>query len=96
MKLKPLADKVLLKKVEASSVTAGGIVLPDSAKERSSRGEVISVGPGKLKDDGSRSEMSVKKGDIVLFESYAPREIKLDGEEYLIVDESSIIAVVEK
>ncbi len=95
MKLKPLADKVLLKRVEASSVTAGGIVLPDSAKERSSRGEVISVGPGKIKDDGSRSKMSVKKGDIVLFESYAPREVKLDGEEYLIVDESSIIAVIE-
>ncbi len=96
MKLKPLSDKVLLKRVEASSVTAGGIVLPDSAKERSSRGEVISVGPGKVKDDGTRSEMSVKKGDIVLFESYSPREIKLDGQEYLIVDESSIIAVVEK
>lgn len=96
MKLKPLADKVLLKKVEESTVTAGGIVLPDSAKERSSRGEVISVGPGKLKDDGTRSEMNVKKGDVVIFESYAPREIKLDGEEYLIVDESSIIAVVEK
>ena len=96
MKLKPLADKVLLKQVESSSVTAGGIVLPDSAKERSSRGEVISVGPGRVKDDGTRSEMSVKKGDIVLFESYAPREIKLDGEEYLIVDESSIIAVIEK
>ncbi|MFI4912873.1 MAG: co-chaperone GroES [Sedimentisphaeraceae bacterium JB056] len=96
MKLKPLADKVLLKRVEASSVTAGGIVLPDSAKERSSRGEVINVGPGKLKDDGTRSEMNVKKGDIVLFESYAPREVKLDGEEYIIVDESSIIAVIEK
>jgi chaperonin GroES len=95
MKLKPLADKVLLKRVEASSVTSGGIVLPDSAKERSSRGEVISVGPGKVKDDGTRSEMSVKKGDIVLFESYAPRDVKLDGQEYLIVDESSIIAVIE-
>ena len=96
MKLKPLADKVLLKRVEEASVTAGGIVLPDSAKERSSRGEVISVGPGKIKDDGTRSAMSVKKGDIVLFESYAPRDVKLDGEEYLIVDESSIIAVIEK
>ena len=96
MKLKPLADKVLLKRVEEASVTAGGIVLPDSAKERSSRGEVISAGPGKIKDDGTRSAMSVKKGDIVLFESYAPRDVKLDGEEYLIVDESSIIAVIEK
>lgn len=95
MKLKPLSDKVLLKRVVESSVTAGGIVLPDSAKERSSRGEVISVGPGKLNDDGTITAMSVKKGEIVLFESYAPRDVKLDGQEYLIVDESSIIAVIE-
>lgn len=95
MKLKPLADKVLLQRVEAASVTAGGIVLPDSAKEKSSRGKVISVGPGKLKDDGSRSEMAVNKGDIVLFESWGPKEVKIDGEDYLIVDESSIIAVIE-
>ena len=95
MKLKPLSDNVLLKRVEESKVTAGGIVLPDSAKERSSRGTVISTGPGRLEDDGSRSEMNVKKGDVVIFESYAPREVKLDGEEYLIVDQSSIIAVIE-
>ncbi|ARN57862.1 co-chaperone GroES [Sedimentisphaera salicampi] len=95
MKLKPLSDNVLLKRVEESAVTAGGIVLPDSAKEKSSRGEVISTGPGKLNDDGTTSEMKVKKGDVVIFESYAPREVKLDGEEYLIVDQSSIIAVIE-
>ncbi len=95
MKIRPLADKVLLERVEASSVTAGGIVLPDSAKEKSSRGKVISVGPGKLKDDGSRSEMQVKKGDIVLFESWSPKEVKIDSKEYLIVDENSIIAVIE-
>jgi chaperonin GroES len=95
MKIRPLADKVLLERVEASSVTAGGIVLPESAKEKSSRGKVISVGPGKLKDDGSRSEMQVKKGDIVLFEGWSPKEVKIDSKEYLIVDENSIIAVIE-
>ncbi|MGE4285050.1 MAG: co-chaperone GroES [Phycisphaerae bacterium] len=95
MKLKPLSDNVLLKRVEESSVTTGGIVLPDSAKERSSRGTVISVGPGRLKDDGTRAAMSVKAGDVVIFESYAPRDIKLNGEEYLIVDQGSIIAVIE-
>jgi len=95
MKIRPLADKVLLKRVEASSVTAGGIVLPESAKEKSSRGEVISAGPGKLKDDGTRSQMQVKKGDIVLFESWGPKEVKIDGQEYLIVDENTIIAVLE-
>lgn len=96
MKLRPLADKVLLKRVEAESVTAGGIVLPEAAKEKSSRGEVIAVGPGRLKDDGTRSEIQVKKGDVVLFESWGPKEVKIDGEEYLIVDESSVIAVIEK
>lgn len=96
MKLRPLSDKVLLQRVEAEAVTAGGIVLPDSAKEKSSKGKVIEVGPGKLKDDGTRTQMQVKKGDIVLFESWGPKEIKLDGQEYLIVDENSIIAVIEK
>jgi chaperonin GroES len=96
MKIRPLADKVLLKRLEAEAVTAGGIVLPDTAKEKSSRAEVVSVGPGKLNDDGSRTEMQVKPGDVVLFESYAPRDVKVDGEEFMIIDESSIIAVVEK
>jgi chaperonin GroES len=94
MKIRPLADKVLVERLEADSVTAGGIVLPESAKEKPQRGKVISVGNGRLLDDGSRSKMSLKKGDMVLFTSYAPTEIKLDGKEYLIMDESAVMAVI--
>lgn len=95
MKIRPLGEKVLVQRVEAEAVTAGGIVLPDSAKEKPQRGQVVSVGDGKLLDDGSRSKLTVKKGDQVLFSSYAGTDIKLGGVEYLIMDESSIMAVVE-
>ena len=94
MKIRPLGDKVLVQRLEAEAVTAGGIVLPESAKEKPQRGTIISVGDGKLLDDGSRGKLSVKKGDEVLFTSYAGTEIKLDGEEYLIMDESGIMAIV--
>jgi chaperonin GroES len=96
MKIRPLADKVIVERIEAENKTAGGIVLPDSAKEKPQRGKVISVGEGKLLDDGSRSKMQVKKGDEVLFTSYAGTEVKLDGKEYVIMDESDIMAVIEK
>jgi chaperonin GroES len=96
MKIRPLADKVIVERIEAESKTAGGIVLPDSAKEKPQRGKVISIGVGKLLDDGSRSDMQVKKGDEVLFTSYAGSEVKLDGKEYLIMEESDIMAVIEK
>jgi chaperonin GroES len=96
MKIRPLADKVIVERIEAQSKTAGGIVLPDSAKEKPQRGKIISVGDGKLLDDGSRSQMQVKKGDEILFTSYAGTEVKLDGKEYLIMDESDIMAVIEK
>ena len=96
MKIRPLADKVLVERIEAESKTAGGIVLPDSAKEKPQRGKIISVGEGKLLEDGSRSQMQVKKGDEVLFTSYAGSEIKLDGKEYIIMDETDIMAVIEK
>lgn len=95
MKIRPLGEKVLVQRVEAEAVTAGGIVLPESAKEKPQRGKVVSVGDGKLLDDGSRSKLTVKKGDEVLFSSYAGTEIKIKGEEYLIMDESSIMAIVE-
>jgi len=95
MKIRPLADKVLVQRVEAENKTAGGIVLPDTAKEKPQRGKVISVGQGKLLDDGTRRPMQVKKGDMVLFTSYAGTEIKIDGKEYLIMDESDIMAVIE-
>ncbi|MCX5633649.1 MAG: co-chaperone GroES [Phycisphaerae bacterium] len=96
MKIRPLADKVIVERIEAETRTTGGIVLPDSAKEKPQRGKVISVGTGKLLDDGSRSEMQVKKNDEVLFTSYAGNEVKLDGKEYLIMEESDIMAIIEK
>ena len=94
MKIRPLADKVLVERLEAESVTAGGIVLPESAKEKPQRGKVVSVGEGRLLDDGTRGKMSVKKGDEVLFTSYAGTDIKIDGKEYLIMDESGIMAII--
>ena len=96
MKIRPLADKVLVERVEAEAKTAGGIVLPDTAKEKPQRGKVVSVGEGKTLEDGTRKEIQVKKGDLVLFTSYAGTEIKIDGKEYLIMDESDIMAVIEK
>ena len=95
MKIRPLADKVLVQRVEAETKTTGGIVLPDTAKEKPQRGKVISVGAGKLLDDGSRGKMQIKRGDMVLFTSYAGTEIKIDGKEYLIMDESDIMAIIE-
>jgi len=96
MKIRPLADKVLIERVEAENKTAGGIVLPDTAKEKPQRGKIVSVGEGKILDDGTRKQMQVKKGDTVLFTSYAGTEIKIDSKEYLIMDESDIMAVIEK
>ena len=96
MKIRPLADKVLVQRLEAETKTAGGIVLPDSAKEKPQRGKIISVGKGKLLDDGTHKKVQVKKGDMVLFTSYAGTEIKIAGKEYLIMDESDIMAVIEK
>ena len=94
MKIRPLADKVLIKRLEAETTTKGGIVLPDSAQEKPRRGKVVSLGDGKLLENGTRSDFQVKKGDVVLFSSYGGTEIKLDGQEYLIMDESDILAVV--
>ena len=96
MKIRPLADKVLVERIEAESKTAGGIVLPDTAKEKPQRGKVVAVGEGRILDDGTRRQMQLKKGDSVLFTSYAGTEIKVDGKEYLIMAESDIMAVIEK
>jgi chaperonin GroES len=96
MKIRPLADKVLVQRLEAETKTAGGIVLPDTAKEKPQKGKIVSVGEGKLLDDGTRKKVQVKKGEIVLFTSYAGTEIKIEGKEYLIMDESDIMAIVEK
>ena len=96
MKIKPLADKVLIKRLEAEETTKGGIVLPDSAKEKPRRGKIISLGDGKLLDDGTRSKLQVKVGDEVLFASYGGTDIKIDGQELLIMEENDIMAVLEK
>jgi len=96
MKIRPLADKVLVQRLEAESKTSGGIVLPDSAKEKPQKGKIVSVGKGKILDDGTLRKMQVKKGDMVLFTSYAGTEVKVDSKEYLIMSESDIMAVIEK
>ena len=94
-KLRPLGDKILIKRVEAETKTKSGIVLPDSAKEKPKRGKVLSVGEGKRLDSGERAPLGVKKGEEVIFASYAGTEIKLDGEELIIMGEEDILAVVE-
>ena len=95
MKIRPLADKVLVQRLEAENKTAGGIVLPDTAKEKPQRGKVVSVGDGKITEDGTKQKMQVKKGDMVLFTSYAGTDIKIEGKEYLIMSESDIMAIIE-
>jgi chaperonin GroES len=95
MKIRPLADKVLIKRLEAENKTTGGIVLPDTAKEKPQRGKIISTGRGKVLDDGTVKKMQVKRGDTVLFTSYAGSEIKIDGKEHLIMSESDILAIIE-
>ena len=94
-KLRPLGDKILIKRVEAETKTKSGIVLPDSAKEKPKRGKIISLGDGKRLDSGERSPWNVKKGDEVIFTSYAGTEVKIDGEELMIMSEDDILAVVE-
>ena len=96
MAVKPLEDRVLVKQSEAEERTAGGIVLPDTAKEKPQKGKVIAVGSGKLLDSGKRAEMSLKKGDEVFYGKYSGTEIKIDGEEYVILKESDVLAVIEK
>ena len=96
MAIKPLDDKVLIEQSEAEQVTAGGIVIPDTAKEKPQQGKVVSVGPGKLLDSGKRSEMTLKKGDKVFYAKYAGTEVKIDGTEYVLIPESSVLAVIGK
>jgi chaperonin GroES len=90
----PLNDKILVERVEAEEKTAGGIVLPDTAKEKPKQGKVLSLGEGKVLDNGKRQAFQVKKGDKVLFTSYAGSEIKIEGKEYLIMSEEDILAIV--
>jgi chaperonin GroES len=93
--LRPLDDRVVVKPAESEEKTSGGIVLPDKAKEKQQRGEVVAVGPGALLDNGERGELSVKVGDVVLFGKYAGTEVKIDGQELKIMRESDILAKIE-
>lgn len=94
MKLMPLNDRVLVKRLESEEKTAGGLYIPDTAKEKPSKGEVIAAGPGKMDDSGKRMVMAVKAGDIVLFNKYAGTEVKLDGVEHLVMREDDILAII--
>lgn len=95
MKLKPLGDRVLVKRLEQEEVTKGGIIIPDSAKEKPMRGEVVAVGPGKIGEDGKHQAMNVAAGNLVLFNKYAGTEIKVDDEDLLVMREDDILAIIE-
>lgn len=95
-KIQPLNDHVIVKPITEDDITKAGIVLPDTVdKERPEKGEVIAVGPGKLLDNGQRAEMSVSVGDKVMFKKYSPDEIKVDDQEYLVISESDILAILK-
>lgn len=96
MAIRPLDDRVVIERMEAEERTPGGIVLPDTAKEKPSKGRVIAVGEGKLLESGKRAPFGVKKGDCVLFGKYAGTEVSIDGKEYLIVKEADILAKIEE
>jgi chaperonin GroES len=94
MKIKPMNDRVLVTRVEEEQKTAGGIIIPDTAKEKPQEGKVVAVGPGKRDDSGTRVALEVKKGDRILFAKYAGTEIKIDGEEHIFMREDDILAIL--
>jgi chaperonin GroES len=96
MKLKPLDDRIVIKQSEAEEKTAGGIILPDTAKEKPQIGKVVATGPGKLLDDGKRAKMSVKNKDEVIYAKYIGSDVEIDGEKYVILRESDVLGIVEK
>jgi chaperonin GroES len=96
MKIRPLQDRVMVKRLEEEQKTAGGIIIPDTAKEKPQKGEIVAAGPGKRNEDGKVQPLDVKKGDKVLFSKYAGTEIKVEGEELLIMREDDIMGVIEK
>ena len=95
MKVRPLADRILVKRVEEEEVVKGGIIIPDTAKEKPQEGKVVAVGPGRRGEDGKRIPMEVKKGNRILMGKYAGTEVKIDGEEHLIMREDDVLAVIE-
>jgi len=94
MNIRPLGDRIVVKALEAEETTKGGIILPDTAKEKPQKGKVLSVGTGRILDNGTRVPLDVREGDIIIFSKYGGTEIKIDGEEYLIVSERDILGVV--
>ena len=94
MNVQPLEDRVIVRALEAEEKTSGGIIIPDNAKEKPQKGEIIAVGPGKINDQGKRNEMSLKKGDKVLYGKYSGTEVKIDGDDYLILRESDVLAKI--
>jgi len=95
MKIRPLNDRILVKRLEEEEKTAGGIIIPDTAKEKPAEGEIIAVGPGKLNDKGERIPADVKPGDRVLFSKYGGTDVKIEGQDYLVMREDDILGVVE-
>ncbi len=95
MKVRPLHDRVIVQRLEEEEKTKGGIIIPDTAKEKPIEGKVIAVGAGKIKKDGTKVALEVKKGDRVLYAKYAGTEVKIDGEEYLMMKEEDILAIIE-
>jgi chaperonin GroES len=95
MKVRPLHERLIVKRVEEEERTKGGIIIPDTAKEKPVEGKVIAVGDGRIKDDGAKIPMEVKKGDRILFARYAGAEVKIDGEEHLIMKEDDVLAIIE-
>lgn len=96
MKVRPLADRVIVKPFEEQEMKKGGIIIPDTAKEKPMEGEIIEVGPGRVTEDGKRIDLEVKKGDRVLYGKYSGTEVSISGEEYLIMRESDIYAIINK
>ena len=94
MKLRPLQDRILVQRVEEETTTKGGIIIPDTAKEKPAEGKVVAVGNGKLSDDGKRVPLEIKNGDRILFGKYAGTEVKIDGAEYLIMREEDVLGVL--
>ena len=96
MAIRPLHDRLIVKRLEEEDKTKGGIIIPDSAKEKPAEGKVIAVGAGRLKKDGTKLPMEVKKGDRILFAKYGGTEVKIDGEEHLIMKEEDVLGIIEK
>ena len=95
MKIRPLNDRLLVQRLEEEETTSGGIIIPDSAKEKPAQGKVVAVGPGKVNDAGERVELQVKENDVILFSKYGGTDVKLGGEDYLIMREDDVLGIVE-